>query len=30
MSIIYIAGPMTGKPNFNRKKFIEITTLLWA
>ncbi|HFJ1864160.1 TPA: DUF4406 domain-containing protein [Salmonella enterica subsp. enterica serovar Muenchen] len=30
MSVIYIAGPMTGKPNFNRKKFTETATLLWA
>ncbi|EAB4138940.1 DUF4406 domain-containing protein [Salmonella enterica] len=30
MSVIYIAGPMTGKPNFNRKKFIETATHLWA
>lgn len=30
MSVIYIAGPMTGKPGFNRKKFIETATLLWA
>lgn len=30
MAVIYIAGPMTGKPNFNRKKFIETATLLWV
>ncbi|HAF2130366.1 TPA: DUF4406 domain-containing protein [Salmonella enterica] len=30
MSVIYIAGPMTGKPNFNRKKFTETATTLWA
>ncbi|EHX2262820.1 DUF4406 domain-containing protein [Salmonella enterica] len=30
MSVIYIAGPMTGKLNFNRKKFIETATHLWA
>ncbi|HDN7458586.1 TPA: DUF4406 domain-containing protein [Salmonella enterica subsp. enterica serovar Eastbourne] len=30
MAIIYIAGPMTGLENFNRKKFTETATLLWA
>ncbi|EDU4662365.1 DUF4406 domain-containing protein [Salmonella enterica subsp. diarizonae] len=30
MSVIYIAGPMSGLENFNRKIFIETATLLWA
>ncbi|EAY7466433.1 TPA: DUF4406 domain-containing protein [Salmonella enterica] len=30
MSVIYIAGPMTGKPDFNRDKFNTTATRLWA
>lgn len=30
MSVIYIAGPMTGKPDFNRGKFNTTAARLWA
>lgn len=30
MSVIYIAGPMTGKPDFNRDKFNTTAARLWA
>ncbi|EIE5007012.1 DUF4406 domain-containing protein [Salmonella enterica] len=30
MSIIFISGPMTGKPNFNRDEFNTTAARLWA
>lgn len=30
MSIIFISGPMAGKPNFNRDEFNTTAARLWA